>query len=71
MINYDASGAYDANSQTKLTQDVSHISDSLQIFELLINKIDMDDLDKPMHIGQIILGLSKLLIYEFFYNSMI
>ena len=71
MINYDASGAYDANSQTKLAQDVSHISDNLQIFELLINKIDMDDLDKPMHIGQIIWGLSKLLIYEFFYNSMI
>ena len=34
MINYDASGAYDANSQTKLAQDVSHISDNLQIFEL-------------------------------------
>ena len=71
MINYDTSGAYDANSRTKLAQDVSHISDNLQIFELLINKIDMDDLDKPMHIGQIILDLSKLLIYEFFHNSMI
>lgn len=71
MINFDARGAYDANSQFKLAQDVTHISDNLQIFELFMNKIDMDDLDKPMHISQIILSLNKLLIYEFFYNSMI
>ena len=71
MINFDGRGAYDANSQFKLAQHVTHISDNLQIFELLMNKIDMDDLDKPMHISQIILSLNKLLIYEFFYNSMI